>query len=62
MKSPFPFTSFAYTSPCGSGSGSGCRRMPLTIEKIAVEAPIPSASVVSTTIVNDGDLAYVRAA
>ena len=31
--------------------------MPFTIEKIAVDAPIPSASVVSTTMVNDGAFA-----
>jgi hypothetical protein len=36
--------------------------MPLTIEKIAVDAPMPSASVAITASVNDGVFAYARAA
>ena len=46
----------------GSFSGSGCKRMALTIEKIAVEAPMPSASVVKTASVKVGVFAYDRAA
>ena len=40
------------------GYGRGCRRIRSTSEKIAVDAPMPSAIVVRTTAVNDGDFAY----
>jgi hypothetical protein len=36
--------------------------MALTIEKMAVDAPMPSATVASTAIVNPGDLASARKA
>jgi hypothetical protein len=36
--------------------------MPLTSEKMAVDAPIPSARVMRMTSVNDGALAYDRTA
>ena len=36
--------------------------MPFTIEKMAVEAPMPSARVATTASVNDGAFTYERTA
>src|SRR5580658_477434 len=50
------------TSRSGFRKGSGCSRTALTTLNIAVVAPIPSASVRITTVVNPGVRAKVRAA
>src|SRR5690242_17329230 len=48
------------TNRSGLGTCSGFRRVMLTIEKIAVVAPVPSASVISTVIVKAGLLKSAR--
>ena len=62
MPPPPPFSSFTKTRRSGSGNGSGSSTMPLTIEKIAVDAPMPSASVARMIAVKAGVFAYERAA
>ena len=62
MVVPLGLISLAYARWADSGNGSGRRRMPFTSEKIAVDAPIPSATVVSTAIVNVGAVASNRSA
>ena len=60
MELPDLFASVIHIRRSGSGNGSGFSRMPLTIEKIAVDAPMPSASVVITSSVNPGAFTYER--
>jgi hypothetical protein len=50
-----------YINCSGFGYASGRRITPLTIEKIAVLAPMPSASVISAMAVNPGDRMSDRA-
>jgi hypothetical protein len=58
----FLLISVAKTSRSGYGSGSGRSRIPFTIEKIAVDAPMPSANVARIAIANDGAFTYDRTA
>ncbi len=51
-----------HSSRSGSGNGSGRSRMPLTAEKIAVDAPMPSDSVTTTIAVKPGAFAHDRSA
>src|SRR6476659_8299523 len=60
-----PFSSrasYTLTSRSASGKGNGRSSTPSTTEKIAVFAPIPSASVKTATRVNAGDLRSWRKA
>jgi hypothetical protein len=50
------------TSSFGRGKGNGRRMTVSTTLKMAVFAPIPSASVIAATTVKAGDLANMRAA
>src|SRR5277367_3991381 len=50
------------TSLSGSGNGSGRSNTPSTIEKIAVVAPMPSASINTAVSVNAGDFNNFRIA
>jgi hypothetical protein len=60
MGPPRVLTSLTHTISSGSSKGSGCSRTPFTTEKIAVFAPIPSASVRIATSANVGLRASVR--
>ncbi len=62
MPLPARLVSCTKTIRSGSGNASGRNRMPSTIEKIAVDAPMPSASVATTASVNAGAFAYARTA
>jgi hypothetical protein len=58
---PFPgLLERAIISRSGSGNGRGLRRTALTTLKIAVVAPIPSASATTATTAKPGLLASVR--
>jgi len=48
------------TSLSGSGYGSGFSKTVLTTLNIAVFAPIPTASVISVTVVNIGERINLR--
>src|SRR5438270_13541266 len=56
------FDSWRVTMRCASGYGSGRSKTALTMLKIAVFAPMPSASVRTATRVNPGDLRSWRRA
>ncbi len=58
----FALLSCRATSSAGRGYGSGFSSTALTIEKSAVFAPIPRASVSSATAVNPGALPSTRSA
>jgi len=49
-------TSPSVTSRPGSGNGNGLSSTPSTMEKMAVLAPMPKASVSTAVSVNPGDL------
>src|SRR5262249_36391516 len=62
LSGSFRFVLPTATSRSGDGNGSGFNNTALTTLKMAVFAPIPSASVTTATRVNPGDLRSWRKA